>query len=88
MVHPFISDATGDSAIIPYIAGRQAIHPDRKCQVMTNSPIVEKQLALDEYWKEIGGTIMLAGTNRAADRFVRASFYINRIQSPRMRTRT
>jgi penicillin V acylase-like amidase (Ntn superfamily) len=52
---------------------------------MTNSPIFEKQLALEEHWREIGGTVMLPGTNRAADRFVRASFYINAIpndQSP------
>ena len=73
-LHLSISDATDDSAIIPYIAGRQVIHPDRKCQVMTNSPIVEKQLALDEYWQEIGGTIMLPGTDRAAHRLGRASF--------------
>ena len=78
-VHLSISDATGDSAIIEYIAGKQVIHHDRKYQVMTNSPIFEKQLALEEYWREIGGTVMLPGTNRAADRFARASFYINAI---------
>jgi penicillin V acylase-like amidase (Ntn superfamily) len=84
-VHLSISDATGDSAIIEYIAGKQLIHHDRKYQVMTNSPIFDKQLALEEYWREIGGTVMLPGTNRAADRFARASFYINAIpkdQSP------
>ena len=46
---------------------------------MTNSPVFDKQLALNEYWKEIGGTVMLPGTNRAADRFARASFYVNAI---------
>jgi choloylglycine hydrolase len=46
---------------------------------MTNSPIFEQQLALNRYWQEIGGTVMLPGTNRAADRFVRASFYINAV---------
>jgi choloylglycine hydrolase len=46
---------------------------------MTNSPTFDKQLALEEYWSEIGGTVMLPGTNRAADRFARASFYINAI---------
>lgn len=46
---------------------------------MTNSPIFEKQLAINEYWQQIGGTVMLPGTNRAADRFVRASFYLNAI---------
>lgn len=46
---------------------------------MTNSPVFEQQLALDDYWKTIGGTVFLPGTNRAADRFVRASFYIGAI---------
>ena len=78
-LHLSMSDSTGDSAIIEYIEGRQVIHHDRKYQVMTNSPTFEKQLALDEYWKTIGGAVMLPGTNRAADRFARASFYINAI---------
>src|SRR6202789_2999227 len=78
-LHLSISDATGDSAIIEYIDGKQVIHHDRKYQVMTNSPTFDKQLALDEYWKSIGGTAVLPGTNRAADRFARASFYINAI---------
>jgi len=78
-LHLSMSDATGDSAIVEYIGGKQVIHHDRKYQVMTNSPTFEKQLALDEYWREIGGTVMLPGTNRAADRFARASFYINAI---------
>jgi penicillin V acylase-like amidase (Ntn superfamily) len=78
-LHLSMSDATGDSAIIEYVAGKQLIHHDRKYQVMTNSPAFEKQLAMEEYWKEIGGTVFLPGTNRASDRFARASFYINAI---------
>jgi penicillin V acylase-like amidase (Ntn superfamily) len=78
-LHMSLSDQTGDSAIVEYIGGKQVIHHDRKFQVMTNSPTFDKQLALDEYWRDIGGTVMLPGTNRAADRFARASFYINAI---------
>jgi penicillin V acylase-like amidase (Ntn superfamily) len=78
-LHLSISDATGDNAIFEYIGGKLVIHHDRSYQVMTNSPVFEKQLALNEYWKEIGGTTMLPGTNRAADRFVRASFYVHAI---------
>ncbi|WP_420839487.1 linear amide C-N hydrolase [Bradyrhizobium oropedii] len=78
-LHLSISDATGDSAIVEYIGGKQVIHHDRKYQVMTNSPIFDEQLALNAYWKQIGGTAMLPGTNRAADRFARASFYVNAI---------
>jgi len=78
-LHLSISDATGDNAIFEYIKGKLVIHHDQSYTVMTNSPVFEEQLALDSYWKGIPGTMMLPGTNRAADRFVRASYYINAI---------
>lgn len=78
-LHLSMSDASGDSAIIEYIGGKQVIHHGRDYQVMTNSPVFDQQLALNTYWKQIGGTVMLPGTNRAADRFARASFYVNAI---------
>ncbi|KRE89085.1 choloylglycine hydrolase [Frateuria sp. Soil773] len=78
-LHLSMSDASGDSAIVEYIDGRQVIHHGRQYQVMTNSPVFAEQLALNEYWKQIGGTVMLPGTNRSADRFARASFYVNAI---------
>lgn len=79
-VHLAISDPTGDSAIFEYINGKLVIHHARAYQVMTNSPVFDEQLALNRYWQQIGGTVMLPGTNRAADRFARASFYINACQ--------
>jgi penicillin V acylase-like amidase (Ntn superfamily) len=78
-MHVSISDATGDSAIFQYVNGKLNIHHSRDYQVMTNSPVFDQQLALDSYWQAIGGTTMLPGTNRAADRFARASFYINAV---------
>ncbi|MBO9715522.1 MAG: linear amide C-N hydrolase [Pseudoxanthomonas sp.] len=78
-LHLSMSDASGDSAIIEYIDGKQVIHHGRQYQVMTNSPTFDQQLALNEYWTQIGGTVMLPGTNRASDRFARASFYVNAI---------
>ncbi|QPC42999.1 linear amide C-N hydrolase [Kaustia mangrovi] len=78
-LHLSLSDASGDSAIVEYIDGKQVIHHSRSYQVMTNSPVFERQLALDDYWQQIGGTVFLPGTNRAADRFARASFYVNAI---------
>jgi penicillin V acylase-like amidase (Ntn superfamily) len=77
--HLALSDPTRDSAIFEYLQGKLVIHHNRKYQVMTNSPAFDQQLALDAYWEQIGGLTMLPGTNRAADRFVRASFYINAI---------
>lgn len=78
-MHLAISDATGNSAILEYIGGNLTIHQGRECQVMTNSPVYDQQMAINAYWKQIGGLTMLPGTNRAADRFVRASFYIQAI---------
>lgn len=76
-LHLSISDATGDSAIIEYIGGKQVIHHSRKYQVMTNSPVFEKQLEMNAYWQTINGMEELPGTNRSPDRFARASFYVN-----------
>lgn len=78
-LHLAISDASGDSAIVEYIDGKAVIHHSREYQVLTNSPTFERQQALHSYWTEIGGTVMLPGTNRAADRFTRAAFYVNAI---------
>ena len=36
-------------------------------------------LALAAYWHEVGGLTMLPGTNRAADRFARATFYVTNL---------
>ncbi len=78
-VHLSISDKSGDNAIFEYINGKLIIHHSRQYTTMTNSPVFEEQLAINAYWKGIPGEIMLPGSNRAADRFVRATFYINAI---------
>jgi penicillin V acylase-like amidase (Ntn superfamily) len=78
-LHLAISDSSGDSAIFEYVSGKLQIHHGRQYTVMTNSPIYSEQLALNEYWKGIGGLTFLPGTNRAADRFARASFLLSAI---------
>ncbi|MEI7178985.1 linear amide C-N hydrolase [Pectobacterium carotovorum] len=83
-LHLSLSDSSGDSAIIEYIDGKQVIHHNKDYQVMTNSPTFDKQLALNAYWDQIGGNVMLPGTNRAADRFVRASFYVKNVDPNRL----
>lgn len=75
-VHMSLSDAEGNNAILEYIHGKLVVHHDRTYLVMTNSPVYEQQLAINKYWQGIGGSVMLPGTSRAADRFVRASYYI------------
>ncbi|MFA5960991.1 MAG: linear amide C-N hydrolase [Tatlockia sp.] len=78
-VHLSLSDSSGDSAIFEYVGGELVIHHGKQYQVMTNSPIYSKQLALNEYWQEINGEVFLPGTSRASDRFARASFLIQAI---------
>lgn len=78
-LHLAISDAGGDSAIFEYIGGKLVIHHGKQYRILTNSPSYDQQLALNSYWKEIGGLTFLPGTNRAADRFARASFLIEAI---------
>jgi penicillin V acylase-like amidase (Ntn superfamily) len=76
-MHLSLSDASGDSAVLEYLHGKLVIHHGKQFQVMTNEPSYDQQLALDAYWKEIGGAVMLPGTDRPADRFVRASYYLS-----------
>lgn len=78
-LHLSISDAAGDSAIFEYIDGKLVIHEGREYQTMTNDPEYSQQIAIEKYWKSIGGTTFLPGTNRAADRFARANFYIHAV---------
>ncbi len=79
-LHLAITDETGNTAVLEYIDGNLEIHEGKQYQVMTNSPKYELQLAINDYWKEVGGLKkMLPGTNRSSDRFVRASVYINAI---------
>ena len=75
-LHLSLSDPTGDSAILEYVDGNLVIHHGRQYQVMTNSPTFDQQLALDAYWKQIGGNVFLPGTISAADRFARTSYFI------------
>lgn len=78
-LHLAISDSSGDSAIFEYLGGKLVVHHGKQYNVMTNSPSFDQQLALNAYWQGIGGLTFLPGTNRAADRFARASFLINAI---------
>jgi choloylglycine hydrolase len=76
-MHLAISDATGDSAILEYIKGKLVIHHSKQYKVLTNSPTYDKQLAIMEYWRDIGGMLKsLPGTPRAVDRFVRATYLL------------
>jgi penicillin V acylase-like amidase (Ntn superfamily) len=78
-VHLSLSDPTGDSAVIEYIAGKPMIHHGREFQVMTNSPTYDKQLTLNNYWGRLDGAKVLPGSHQSEDRFVRASYYLAKL---------
>lgn len=79
-LHLAVTDPSGDTAVFEYIDGKLHVYHDRKYQVLTNSPAYDLQLAIGEYWQQVGGLAMLPGTNRSSDRFARASFYINAVE--------
>lgn len=81
-VHLALDDASGDSAVIEYLDGVPRVHHDAAYRVMTNSPPFDQQLTRLRAYEGFGGTRPLPGTTEAADRFVRASYYLNRLPAP------
>ena len=82
-VHLALADASGDSAIIEIVdGGKLRIHHSRAYTVMTNSPPFPQQLANLKKYQGFGGTAPLPGTNEAADRFVRAAYYVQNLIKP------
>ena len=76
-LHMSVSDATGDSAIFEFLDGELKVYHNKDYKVLTNSPSYDQQLAIAGYWNQVGGLDFLPGTNRAADRFARATFYVH-----------
>jgi choloylglycine hydrolase len=82
-VHIALNDRGGDSAILECIQGRINIYHDRRFVVMTNQPTFDKQLENLRRFQGFGGTERLPGTHEAADRFVRAAYYVTHLPTPR-----
>ncbi|MFF2275766.1 linear amide C-N hydrolase [Agromyces sp. NPDC058126] len=78
-VHLALDDATGDSAIIEFLDGKPSVHHGHEYAVMTNSPPFDQQLTHLQRYAGFGGEEALPGTTEAADRFVRASYYLRRL---------
>jgi len=78
-LHLSLADKTGDSAIIEYLDGRRTIYHDRQYRVMTNSPPFDRQISGLRQYRGFGGTADLPGSTKAADRFVRAAYYLQHL---------
>jgi choloylglycine hydrolase len=81
-VHLALEDPTGDSAVIEYQDGRARIYHGREYTVMTNDPPYDQQLRRLKDYEGFGGDRPLPGTNQAADRFVRAAYFLKRLPEP------
>ncbi|WP_413585115.1 linear amide C-N hydrolase [Bdellovibrio sp. HCB274] len=82
LVHLAISDKDGDTAVIEYIDGKAKIYHDKSFKVMTNSPPFDEQLDTLKHYQGFGGDKELPGTTAAADRFVRAAYYSQKLPQP------
>ena len=81
-LHLSLADKSGDSAIIEYIDGKPVIYHDKNYTIMTNSPTFDKQEANLQQYQGFGGDKPLPGSGDAADRFVRAAYYMKYLPKP------
>ncbi|MCU0758629.1 MAG: linear amide C-N hydrolase [Steroidobacteraceae bacterium] len=82
LVHLSLSDKSGDSAVIEYIAGRAKVYHDKRFNVMTNEPTYDKQIQNLKQYRSFGGDKPLPGERTPSDRFVRAAYYANGLPKP------
>jgi choloylglycine hydrolase len=62
-----------------YDNGKLNTYISDSLKVLTNDPQLPQMQAIEKYWDGVGGNNMLPGTVRSADRFVRASYFVNHV---------
>lgn len=84
-VHLALEDASGDSAIIEYIDGKQVVHHGREYRIMTNDPSYDEQLALLAKldFSKPSSDMPLPGNVNPRDRFQRAAYYTSLLPEPK-----
>lgn len=82
LVHVSLSDKSGDSAVIEYIAGKPKVYHDKRFTVMTNEPTYDKQIENLKQYRTFGGDKPLPGERTPTDRFVRAAYYAENLPKP------
>jgi penicillin V acylase-like amidase (Ntn superfamily) len=84
-VHLAIEDASGDSAIIEYVNGKQVVHHGKQYRLMTNDPTYDEQLALLEKqdFSKPSSDMPLPGNVKATDRFQRAAYFASMMPEPK-----
>ena len=78
-LHWALTDRSGKTLVMEFQKGQLYTYTSRDYRVLTNDPPFEQMLAVNNYWKQIGGAHQLPGTVRSPDRFARASFFIEHV---------
>jgi penicillin V acylase-like amidase (Ntn superfamily) len=81
-LHLSLSDASGDSAIIELVDGKEVVHHGQEYRVMTNEPSYDLQLANVKRYRTFGGTLPLPGDIDPMSRFVRAATFLHFLPQP------
>lgn len=81
-LHLVLEDASGDSAIIEEVEGKMHIYHNRANTVVTNSPTYPEQLANLKRYQGVDEAQLLPGSGKSPDRFVRATYYVDRLPKP------
>lgn len=81
-LHLTIEDASGDSAIIEFLAGKMKVYQGKQYQVMTNEPAYTVQLTNLKRYQGFGGKLPLPGDPDPLSRFVRASAFLKTLTPP------
>jgi penicillin V acylase-like amidase (Ntn superfamily) len=81
--HFAFEDASGDSAIVEVLDGKQVVHHGREFTVMANDPTYDEQLAHLRGFAPFGGDTPLPGDITSMDRFVRASYFLHYLPEPK-----
>jgi penicillin V acylase-like amidase (Ntn superfamily) len=85
-LHLAIEDATGDSAIVEYVApGKKTVYHGREHRILTNDPAYDQHLTFRAAFNFEGATrqTMIPGNVDARDRFVRADYYRKFLPEPK-----
>ena len=78
-LHWALTDRSGTTLVMEFQNGNLDVYKSRDYRVLTNDPPFPQILAINNYWKQIGGANQLPGSVRSPDRFTRASFFIEHI---------
>jgi choloylglycine hydrolase len=85
--HLAVEDATGDSAIIEYVAGALSIHHGSQYTIMTNDPPLDEMLQRMKKYKVFGGAQALPGESLEGEtRFARLAAYRKLLPEPKNST--